>query len=411
MNRFASLVLLLAPFTAVAGAQVSRPAPITVVFRMDDYSARSPFAVEHEVIEQFRARHLRLTVAAIPAVAGQIYSSGKEPLFPLTGPRAAYLRGAVLDGTVDVLQHGFTHQDMRGDIGYRSRAEFRGTSYQVQVSRIASGKKILEQQLGIPIKTFCPPYNTQDSNTLRAIEANGFTRYSSGIGDGGPDRKFDDRLADTKLLVLPTTTDLKGLVGAVESARKFGDQNTIIVVLFHAFELADGPGGREMTASQLASLLDWVQQQRDIRVLSLDDVFDQTSDLSVQRFNANRYSLLDYLAPALFRKERLAKPKGIYLSSAYLAKWQMRWWTLLLAFYAGQVLLFWTAVRMAWNARLLSPRAWTGARAISALVLVYFIVHPLAGSFFHFRVFESSLLAATFVLASTLMHFQTDSRV
>lgn len=81
-----------------------------------------------------------------------------------------------------IAMHGYRHCydiDKRGNVNDRTRSEFAGHPYEIQYEKIQKGKKILEEQ-GIFTEIFFAPSHSYDSNTLKALHANGFKYISDG---------------------------------------------------------------------------------------------------------------------------------------------------------------------------------------------------------------------------------------
>lgn len=78
--------------------------------------------------------------------------------------------------------HGYQHKfdsNIRGKVNLGYNSEFAGHSYEVQVEKIALGRKILFQH-GINTDIFFAPAHSYDDNTLKALAVNGFKYISDG---------------------------------------------------------------------------------------------------------------------------------------------------------------------------------------------------------------------------------------
>ena len=114
---------------------------------------------------------------------------------------------------VEVALHGFNHQtNRREEAGGNS--EFEGLGYDEQYMKISRGKAILENQLGLKITTFVPPWNSYDSTTLRVLEVSGFSTISAGL--------WGTCEGSSRLSFIPSTCSLsfEALKGAVLAARR-----------------------------------------------------------------------------------------------------------------------------------------------------------------------------------------------
>ena len=82
-----------------------------------------------------------------------------------------------------IAMHGFQHVfDIRssGIVTPKKHSEFAGHPYQVQFEKIRKGKSIMAQH-GIETDVFFAPAHSYDSNTLKALAANGFKYISDGM--------------------------------------------------------------------------------------------------------------------------------------------------------------------------------------------------------------------------------------
>ena len=132
---------------------------INVVFRYDDYSARSATETELRIIEIFKSYEASLTFSVIPFVAaGDVHDPSRQETVPLSGLKADILKNAYLDKTIDVALHGYSHQTNNS----QEMGEFAGLDQVAQERRIADGKKLLETVIGAQVTTFVPPWNRYD---------------------------------------------------------------------------------------------------------------------------------------------------------------------------------------------------------------------------------------------------------
>lgn len=265
---FLCKISALVAFACLAIPQV-QAADVTVVFRFDDYSATSNTTAEVRLIDAFRRRHIPLVVGVIPCVG----ATGRQDGVALSGEKAAILREAVQTGTVDVALHGYSHRKT----GWWT--EFAGLPYEEQVQRLEWGRVILDNALGAQVTTFIPPYNAYDDATLRAMQHLRFTCLSAGkLG-------LDD---ECSLRFLPSTCGLANARRIIESARH-APSARIVLILFHAFDFLDVDESRGFLSwAAFEQLLDWIVRQENVTVRSATELVDGNTDLSPQRFAANK---------------------------------------------------------------------------------------------------------------------------
>ena len=176
---------------------------IKVVFRFDDYSARSVTAMELRIIDAFRNNEASFTIGVIPFIcAGEVRDPSPQDIVPLTTKKADILRAGYEDGILDIALHGYSHQTNNA----KNLMEFSSLDYNIQIERLAKGKRFLEHVTGAPVTTFIPPWNRYDLNTLRALEELGFSTLSADdSGEVTEDTKINFLVPNT--CVLPQLRD------------------------------------------------------------------------------------------------------------------------------------------------------------------------------------------------------------
>lgn len=293
---------------------------IYVVFRFDDFSALSSADIELRIIDAFRKARASLPIGVIPfdhtfdhTVPGANPSS--QDVVPLTPMKAAALKAAVKDGTVDIAMHGYTHQA----INAAHTAEFSGLGYGMQLERLAKGKEFLEAMTGIPVKTFIPPWNRYDLNTMRALEELGFSTISASLP--GP------ATLKSSLIFLPATCGIQHLQGAVRAARSSSAAQPLIVVLFHEYDFREVDEKLGIiTYPEFADLLEWLHSGGDVRMLSISEATKVIPNLGAKRFLRNNAirAVLDLLPSSMRQRQ-----KNLYADSA------MGLWVFIGVFYLG----------------------------------------------------------------------------
>jgi peptidoglycan/xylan/chitin deacetylase (PgdA/CDA1 family) len=293
---------------------------IYVVFRLDDFSALSSADFELRIIEAFRKAKASMTIGVIPFdhTASDADPSSQD-VVPLTPMKAATLKAAIKDGTVDVALHGYSHQAINAE----HTAEFSGLGYDMQLERLAKGKEYLEAMIGVPVTTFVPPWNRYDLNTIRALEELGFSTISAALP--GP------AIKKSSLNFLPSTCNLKDLRDAVRAARSSSAAQPLIVVLFHEYDFreVDEKQGN-ITYPEFADLLEWLRSGGDLRLLSISEATKMIHNLDAKRFLKNNaiHAVRDLL-PSSVRKRQ----ENLYADSA------MGLWMFIGVFYLGMAFL------------------------------------------------------------------------
>ncbi|MBP3193961.1 DUF2334 domain-containing protein [Natronogracilivirga saccharolytica] len=124
---------------------------VNVVFRFDDYSARSSTDLELRLIDTFRENEVAITFGVIPFVStGNLHDPSPKNLAPLTSEKVDILKKGYVKGTLDIALHGYSHQT----ISVKKNTEFSGLDYNSQIERIDKGKKFLENIIDDSVTTF-----------------------------------------------------------------------------------------------------------------------------------------------------------------------------------------------------------------------------------------------------------------
>lgn len=87
-----------------------------------------------------------------------------------------YMRSIAPNPLFEFAQHGYTHTPNNLSV---APSEFSGLPYLDQYNRIWAGRADMKEAFGMVPKTFIPPFDNGDNNTLLAAEALGFTEYST----------------------------------------------------------------------------------------------------------------------------------------------------------------------------------------------------------------------------------------
>jgi peptidoglycan/xylan/chitin deacetylase (PgdA/CDA1 family) len=259
---------------------VSKERTITIVFRYDDYSDLYPINIEQNIIDALTKYHFPCTFGVIPYIgkpndASTPASSGLQ----LSAQKIEFLKTARDSGLINIALHGYSHEDIN-DNTKQWFTEFSGLDYTTQLEKISKGKHFLEETLGVKVNTFIPPWNTYDQKTISALEHLDFECLSADI--------HGVVNSDTCLKFLPATVGPYELKLAIEKARMLPDIFPLIVALIHPYDFWEiGIFGLD----GFGQLLNWIVQQKDVQVHSMEQVMQGDLDLSPDHFATYKASL------------------------------------------------------------------------------------------------------------------------
>jgi peptidoglycan/xylan/chitin deacetylase (PgdA/CDA1 family) len=306
------LLLSLSAVTSCArtGKDYIGCAPITVVLRYDDYSARSDSANDRRLIALLKQFRMAATFAVIPYVHSlNTHNPAETTLVPLEGKKLEILKEAVDSVGIEVALHGYSHQTNQFHVKGPDYSEFGGLGFDEQLRRILKGRDLLQMELGVRPRIFVPPWGAYDSVTLNVLESLGFQMMSAHI-TGVRSR--------SRMKFLPSTCTLDDLRSAVRSARSMGDPHPVVVVLLHPSDLGvrkNGMVGAERDS--LESSLEWLSSQPDVEVRSIGQLVERGESLQQDRFKS--YELARAGLPSTIPFLRL-KPLPFYPSMRALGR-------------------------------------------------------------------------------------------
>ena len=257
-----------------------RPGRIQVVLRYDDYSALSDFAIEEAILNVLRRHGLCAVFGVIPFAVPAGSCNAQEGV-TLEGEKADVLRESVQDGLVEAALHGCQHLYLPRFNYLKGFTEFEGLPVAEQSELIARGNAELERVTGGKATCFIPPFNSYDEWTIEALRQNGVKCLSAAV--------FDPVPGQAEVLLLPHTCSLPQLREAVEQARLGSSEAPIVAALFHSFDFVES--GQKMSCISIKEfdvLASWLASQSDLDVMTVSQVMDSNSDLSIARYQANR---------------------------------------------------------------------------------------------------------------------------
>lgn len=191
-----------------------------IVFRIDDFGNDNT-EFYYKLFDLFQSYNFPLTVGVIP------FEEKTGKIVALDSTEVRLLRKEILNGYLEIAQHGYTHKNIIDARDFKS--EFYGLPFKTQFNKILSGKKSLEKQLDYNINIFIPPFNSYDSTTLKVLEKTGFDILSPALyGKAG--------ICKTNVSIIPYTVTLKEFIQNKNKILKdLSINNRIVIILFHTY--------------------------------------------------------------------------------------------------------------------------------------------------------------------------------
>ncbi len=278
---------------------------ISVLFRYDDCSARSPADFERRLAAVFQKEGVSCLFGIVPCVCtDDELSPGQQNYLPLGAERAAELREWAAAGVIEPALHGCYHQNNGLHPG--SPAEFAGLAADEQLRRIREGRKLLEDALQTSVHIFIPPFNRFDGQTLRILEGEGFTHLSASL--------FDDAVfTGSPMRFVPHTCNVLQVETTVAILERLGIQDAVVVPLLHPADFLEvNPERGRYSLDRLATLLHALKARQDVRFLRLADTGQR---FGADRFVANRSWMLMATGDTFPRLPMDRFPRTAYFSS------------------------------------------------------------------------------------------------
>jgi peptidoglycan/xylan/chitin deacetylase (PgdA/CDA1 family) len=272
-----------------------------LIFRFDDYSAASRIRLEiDEVLFRiFRAHKVPLTVAVTPQMVSDVHDPECQSFAELGADlRRVDMLKEGLDAGWELAMHGLTHR--RSPV--RDYTEFAMSSRRVQTMRMEEGRsKLLRWFPTVPLRVFVPPWNSYDSNTIKAAAANAFEVLCV-----GPEATAMVRSGVRIIPSAMTIDDLLMFLELFSLSRFIRDLNgSSIVVTLHEYEFKTTDRANWDRIEMLDSVISAIARSR----ISCGTV----SRAVPADFNVSHHSDLD---AALAFLRRLQSPTGRNLTSA-----------------------------------------------------------------------------------------------
>jgi len=334
MNRACSgalrilLILLWGCPWALAGA--TDCAPVSVILRHDDYTARSPIEIEKELFAGIERLGASVVVGVVPFFGAAVPPEGSTA--NLSRDKIALLADYAARDIVELAVHGYRHVDSAIP---DSNSEFAGVPAGTQAKWAREAKRAVEAAFGKPARIFIPPWNRHDANTVAAVEAAGYRVLSSS--------QAQPAAGDAGLLYLPGTLYPQDFAATIDQLLADGQCGGILVVTSHPYDFARDrrlPEFRTGKTIPLRRFLEQLRQRRDtgaIEVVGVGGLLQRHEDLGSTRFSLNQRLRDGGLASRSLLPYRLGlyPPPGIYYEAEDARRWLWHQHAVIVVIYWG----------------------------------------------------------------------------
>ncbi|HEX2924727.1 MAG TPA: DUF2334 domain-containing protein [Ruminiclostridium sp.] len=256
------------------------------MFRYDDYSWHTidehrlnVWQEEQKIDASFKKYNLDYVISIIPFSPDRNNQcrEGKyvSAEFTEADKMIQLIKNGIKEGRIEPAQHGYSHKN-NAERGHEA-GEFCDLDFRSQLQTIRKGKEYLCEALEInEIKTFVPPWNKWEANTIRALEQSGFQILSADRG------YYCSNLEG--LTIIPYTSQLWELEAMLEQNSIV--KNSVIVVLYHPEQLLKHKGFERsyFGVKRFEQLLAKVAQTPGIKVLTIDQLAKECNDLNLDRY-------------------------------------------------------------------------------------------------------------------------------
>ncbi|MCE5280853.1 MAG: DUF2334 domain-containing protein [Deltaproteobacteria bacterium] len=374
------LVLILVSLRLFIASSYFDPSPnpakkVVVVFRNDDIQEFSGSAMDHRFLKLFADNGIPQTYALVPfkkALGGELVSLLKEQQ---------------ARGLAEIALHGYAHQNL----ARKGKSEFAGRPFEEQAGKIRSGKAHLERIFQREVVTFIPPFNSYDSNTLRACSQEGIKVLSSSHFFQVPN-PYPLQVANLNFLLTDPAS-------YVELASGHGGDLSIFVVYYHSY--MEAIYRSDDYFGKATRLIQTIRRHGNIEVDTLGNVALRHAGYFRERVLLDAWFSKTAVFLSFFRQTSLVER----LSRLYYCNGPGSWPLVVLALLYGMGLSFSAGfalgfpIVMLWNALSLSGR-WT--RRLSMLLgLIWFLGMIVMSVDDRFGIID---MAAGVLLAGSLLH-------
>ncbi|HGY56248.1 MAG TPA: DUF2334 domain-containing protein [Caldithrix abyssi] len=262
---------------------------ITCIFRYDDYTATSPLEIEKKLFDLFRKYDLQITVGVVPFItAGDYHDSAVTEFVEFSEEKIAYLKSCIQNGSVDAALHGFYHRSNR--LG-KLHSEFAQAESAEQCDKIKRGKEFLEKTFRAEVRSFIPPWNTYDQQTLLCLKENNIACISA--------NRYGCYAEDSSMFYAPITIEFHELDKALLMAAESKDDAPVIAVLLHPYDFENSGDKRaSIKWNVFEKKVQELSRKEDVQIMSVAQALNNKEvRLDTARYRANQPVIIESIYP------------------------------------------------------------------------------------------------------------------
>ena len=272
---------------------------INLIFRYDDYSYSSNIVFEQSLLKIFSKYKIPITLGVIPY---EYNDNNPNELnlknISLIQKKIYILKTGIDTNLIEIAQHGHSHHNYQKT----PRAEFQGIQKKNQEKLIVDGKKLIEKVFRLKLKTFIPPWNRYNKDTVQIIESNGFENLSAG----------EKGLCIESNLInyIPSTCNIKEFIEIINNNIFEKNNNATFIVLLHEYDFIDKKHNDKITLDDLDLLLKKLFIDNRFSFYTIKGFTKDKTNFSI-KYDFSYYKIIRFLRAQLplFLNEKITSPK------------------------------------------------------------------------------------------------------
>lgn len=261
---------------------------INLIFRYDDYSYDSNINLENSLFNTFIKNKIPITIGVIPFIYNnikQINSFTAENISSKSIKREI-LENGLKNNLIEIAQHGHSHYNYQKV----PNAEFQGIPKRVQEELIIEGKQLIEKFFKLRLKTFIPPWNRYNQDTIEIIDTHGFNNLSA--GEKGV---FSEK---SKVNYIPSTCNIEEFIQIIKSISFNNLKNQTFIILLHECDFTVEENKEKISINYLDSFLKELLKSNHFSFYTIKD-FTERKKISNNDYNFEYYKIFRFFKSLL----------------------------------------------------------------------------------------------------------------